>query len=311
MSIDEGISFRRLEILIAFLENGNLSRTAELLETSTVSVHRALHSLQESVRCPLFVHQGRHLVPTAAAHVLADVGKDVLTTLSKGINATRQAAGYGAGHIKLGSLYSLTIQLVPEVIVGLRSRLPDLQAELILGSNAELLTKLRAGTIDATLMAMPPAEPDVVSVALQEDHMYFAAPLGSPYAGHSMIDLKICTAEQFLSLGEGFATQQGFKSAFQAARFEPNISMQVADIFSLANLVSGGLGYTLLPGRVQTIFQHKIQFIALEEPYRCPHTLGLSFLRARERDPDLLALTAICRKVASEADRRGNPNPPA
>lgn len=305
MPIDEGISFRRLEILITFIEHGNLSRTAEILGTSTVSVHRALHSLQESVRCPLFVHQGRHLVPTSAAHVLADAGKDVLAAMGKGITATRRAAGYGAGHIKLGALYSLTIQLVPEVIVGLRSRLPDVQSELVLGSNAELLGKLRSGTVDATLMAMPNVEPDLVSVPLQEDHMYFAAPLGSRYAGRSVIDLKICSGESFLSLGEGFATQQGFRSAFQAANFEPNISMQVADIFSLANLVSGGLGYTLLPGRVQTIFQHKVQFIPLEEPYRCPHILGLSFLRARERDPDLLALTAVCRKVASEADRRG------
>ena len=44
--IDEDITFRKLEILLAFMETGNLARAAERLDISTVSVHRALHSLE-------------------------------------------------------------------------------------------------------------------------------------------------------------------------------------------------------------------------------------------------------------------------
>jgi LysR family malonate utilization transcriptional regulator len=303
--IDETISFRKLEILLAFLESGSLARTAERLQTSTVSVHRALHSLEEGTRCSLFLHQGRNLVPTEAAQVLADVAREVLKTMSEGVRAARAVAGYANGHLKLGSLYSLTIQLVPEVIVGLRQRLSAVQAELVLGSNAELLDKLRAGQLDATLMALPEPEPGIVSIALQEDDMFFAAPLGSPYADRASIDLRDCRNDRFVTLGDGFATQQGFRRAFEVAGFTPQIVMQVGDIFSLANLVSGGVGYTLLPGRVRTIFNHKLQLIALDEPFRARQTIGLSFLASRERDPDLLVLASVCRAVADEPGRRG------
>ncbi|HJS03043.1 MAG TPA: LysR family transcriptional regulator, partial [Variovorax sp.] len=40
LHVDEEITFRRLEILLAFLETGNLARTAEKLDISAVSVHR-------------------------------------------------------------------------------------------------------------------------------------------------------------------------------------------------------------------------------------------------------------------------------
>jgi len=297
--IDDDISFRKLEVLLAFMEAGSLARAAERLGTSPVSVHRALHSLEEGARCALFRHQGRNLIPTEAAQVLAEVAREVLKAMADGIRATRSAAGYADGQLKLGALYSLTIQTVPEVIVHLRQRRPGLQAELVLGSNAELLERLRAGTLDATLMAVPDAEPGILSIPLMEDDMFFAAPLGSPYAALASIDLRRCAAERFVSLGEGFATQRGFQDAFTVAGFAPEIAMRVGDIFTLANLVSGGVGYSLLPGRVRSIFQHKVQFIPLDEPYRARQSIGLSFLRARERDPDLLGLAAVCRVVAA------------
>jgi pyrroline-5-carboxylate reductase len=70
--IDEEITFRKLEILLAFMEAGNLARAAEQLGVSTVSVHRALHSLETGTRCSLFRLEGRNLQPTDAAHALAD-----------------------------------------------------------------------------------------------------------------------------------------------------------------------------------------------------------------------------------------------
>jgi len=73
------------------------------------------------------------------------------------------------------------------------------------------------------------------------------------------------------------------------------VVMQTGDIFSLMNLVSGGLGCTLLPGRVRDVFPHKVQLIPLQPKYLMRQTIGLSFLRSRERDPNLLTLLSVCR----------------
>jgi len=61
------------------------------------------------------------------------------------------------------------------------------------------------------------------------------------------------------------------------------------------NLVSGGIGCTLLPGRVRDMFEHKVQLIPLQQRFHMRQHIGLSFLRTRERDPNLLALAAVCR----------------
>lgn len=295
--IDEELSFRRLEVLLVFLEAGNLARAAERLNTSSVSVHRALHGLEEGTRCALFRHEGRNLIPTEAAHVLADVSREVLHTLEKGISATRQIAGYCSDTIRIGSLYSLTSRAVPAVIMGLKLRRPELHTELALGSNVDLAQQLRDGAIDAALMGLPEAMADVEAEPLFQDEIFFAAPAQSPYAQMADIDLSACRDESFVSLAEGFVTQNGFQEAFRIAAFTPRVVMKTGDIFSLMNLVSGGVGCTLLPGRVRGVLPPDVRLVPLQGRYLVRQTIALCFLRSRERDPNLLSLLAVCRSA--------------
>lgn len=295
--INEDLSFRKLEILITFLECGSLGRAADRLGISAVSVHRALHSLEAGTRCALFRLEGRNLQPTEAAHALAEVAKDVLQRMDEGIRATRALAGYAAERIRIGSLYSLTSGTVPSLIMALKTRKPDVQAELILGSNTDLLQKLRDGTIDAAVIGQPDNAADIESQALFDDTIYFAAPANSPYAARASINLADCTDERFVSLQEGFVTYSRFLDAFRIAGFEPQVVMTTNDIFSLMNLVGGGIGCTLLPGRIRGVLPPTVRLIPLEPRFEIRQTIALCFLRTRERDPNLLALLAASRTL--------------
>lgn len=76
--ISDEITFRKLKILLAYMEGGNLNAAARMLDISAVSVHRALHSLEEGTSCQLFSLKGRNLIPTEAAQVLAEVSREVV-----------------------------------------------------------------------------------------------------------------------------------------------------------------------------------------------------------------------------------------
>lgn len=294
------ISLRKLASLLAFMEMGNLARAAERLDTTPASMHRALHSLEEALRCPLFRPQGRQLVPTEAAHVLAQAAREVLQRLDEGIRATRRAAGHGSGRLRVGSLYSLTSRAVPTAILALKQRRPQLQAELVLGSNADLLRKLREGTIDAALMGHQPDAADLESEGLFEDEIGFAAPVGSRFASLSAVDLGACAHEPFVALTEGFVTLDAFNAAFRVAGFTPALSMRTGDIFSLMNMVQGGVGCTLLPERVRPALPPGVVMVPLQARFRVSQSIVLHFLRTRERDPDVLALLAVCRSLKAQ-----------
>ncbi|RCI97174.1 LysR family transcriptional regulator, partial [Klebsiella pneumoniae] len=45
--INQEITFRKLSVFMMFMAKGNIARTAEAMKLSSVSVHRALHTLEE------------------------------------------------------------------------------------------------------------------------------------------------------------------------------------------------------------------------------------------------------------------------
>jgi LysR family malonate utilization transcriptional regulator len=181
-------------------------------------------------------------------------------------------------------------------------RRPELAVDLTLGSNQELLHSLDDGRLDAIVIGLQGAveNQQLLAVPLFEDEVYLAAPLGSPYAGRAQVDLRELHDEKFMTLGGGFVTSDSFDHAFQQAGYVPETIMRVSDIFSLINLVAGGMGYSLLPGRVAD-FSTRVDLIPLDARYASRQVITLLLSRSRERDPNLLALAAECRMYGTRS----------
>lgn len=45
-----------------------------------------------------------------------------MSLMSRGLEATRKVAGVGQGRLRIGTLYSLTLETVPRIIMGMKLR---------------------------------------------------------------------------------------------------------------------------------------------------------------------------------------------
>ncbi|QWE08116.1 LysR family transcriptional regulator [Polynucleobacter ibericus] len=296
--LNEELTLRKLEILCSFVRTGSLSKTAEELHLSSVSIHKALHSLESGIGCPLFVKEGRQLKALPAALYLAEESADLLGDVDRILKKTRAKSGVESGQIRLGSMYSLTANIIPRIIMGTKIRRPDLDIDLYLGSNEDLMKRLTEGSVDAVVIAVPAKDlPEGLQVvSLFEDQLFLASSKGAKPT-QAEVDLSEYRHEKFLTLQDGFATTSGFYEAFQLAGFKPNVVMKVGDIFSLMNMVSGDLGRSLLPGRVKALMGNAIEFTPLLPKYQVIQRIGLMYLQANESNPNILALAAEARML--------------
>jgi LysR family malonate utilization transcriptional regulator len=295
--LSDTFTLKKLEIFLAFMRSGTLSDAAEKLNMSSVSVHRAIHSLEEELKCPLFRQEGRLLVPLPTAKVLEEQVEQVIHSLEEAINTTRETAGLYSNLFKLGALYSLTLTTVPKLIAGLKLRNGDLNIELMLNSNDALLKKLRGFELDAMLIALDDSfdTPEFTTLPLFEDDILLAVPRDSELAQLEAITLAKLINPTFVTLTNGFATFRDSYRVFDQAGFEPNVVMQVSDIFSLISMVGAGVGYALLPKRVEKGFEDKIKLIPIEGQDTVRQKIGMVCLASRERDPRILSCIAECR----------------
>ncbi|KAA8735109.1 LysR family transcriptional regulator [Acinetobacter qingfengensis] len=302
MDIDDELTLKKIQIFLAFMRCGNLSRTAAEMQMSNVSIHKAIHSLENALRCPLFKHEGRSLIPLKSAYILEEYSQKLMQDLVTSINKTREAAGFAAKVLHLGSLYSLTVNTIPNVISRLKLRRGELDIQLLLSSNLDLVKKLKSTELDAIIVALNETTEDVdfETLPIFEDNIYLAVNKNLPLAQMQKIDLSTLKHETFLTLSKGFATRSDSDVMFEKAGINPEVFLQVSDIFTLISMVNAGVGLALLPGRISTIYESSVKLIPLQAPYQIKQKIGLVFLRSKERDPNLLALVAECRMFAKQ-----------
>lgn len=300
MQIDDEITLKKIQIFLAFMRYGNLSKTADDMQVSNVSIHKALHSLESALRCPLFKNEGRNLIPLKSAYVFEEHAKKIVADLVLSMEKTREAAGFAAKVLRLGSLYSLTVKTIPSLISGLKLRRSELDIQLLLSSNQDLVTKLKQTEIDAIIVALneTTASHDFEVLPMFQDDIFLAVPKDSKYAALAEIDLSLLKEETFITLNKGFATHSDSEVVFQKAGFEPKVALQVSDIFTLISMVSSGVGFALLPGRISAVYESSVKLIPLRADFHIQQHIGLVFLKSKERDPNLLALIAECRMFA-------------
>ncbi|KEZ78278.1 LysR family transcriptional regulator [Salinisphaera hydrothermalis] len=300
MSGSDEITLRKLEIFLVFMRERNLARAAEALGLSSVSVHKAIHSLETAVGAPLFAHRGRALEPLASATVLEAHAADIIDGIQRSVDATRQAAGIAPRTFRIGSLYSLTIELVPQIITAIQASLPGCNIELVLGSNTDLEDKLAAGEIDASVMCVHDIDRGRSRrvIDLFDDEMYLTSPRDSAPV-RTPVDLRDWAGQSFVMLSQEFSSGRDAYRMFQQAGVTPRVALRANDIFTLSSLVRGGVGLALLPGRISQLYPGALQFSRVKREQRVAQTLGLCYLASRAGDEAIMALETAAREATA------------
>ncbi len=271
-----GITLKKLEVFLVYLETLSMAKAAERLNMTGVGVHRALHSLEDCLRCKLFLSEGRNLKPMQSAFVFKDYATQILEHLEIAANHCREVADGERMTLRIGTLYSLTPQFMPSVISKLAVQHPNIRIEMTTNSNKRLLERLKANLVDVIIISTPAdfCTQTFYSEFLFEDEAFIVT---SPEVGldeKTPIDLQSLKSEQFVTLADGFATFKGLQQATARAGFTPKLALQVHDIFTMGGLVRAGVGYSLMPGRTRTMFPD-LHFTPLQEKYRVEQQISL------------------------------------
>lgn len=303
--IDDDITLKKLQIFLSFMRCKTLKATAEQFGVSGVSIHKALHSLEEGLRCPLFEHQGRNLIPLSSAETLQIRCEAIFNDLNLAIRQTQESGGVFSDSLNLGSLYSLTFDMVPKILTGLRTRKPTINVSLSQGSNEFLFQQLDKMIFDVILVSMESDKPipGYVILPIYQDEMMVVVSKSSRFSLREDIGLEELTNDPLITLKPGFATYLDCNRSFKRAQVEPTVTMQVGDIFTLLSMVESNIGYSVVPSRVKDKFNPNITFIKIRHGYGVKQIVSMICLESKERDPSVLACIAECRLYSLEKQR--------
>jgi LysR family hydrogen peroxide-inducible transcriptional activator len=286
-------SLRQLQYALAVEETGGFRRAAERCLVSQPALSSQLALLEEALGAPIFERGARRILVTASGRVLLDQARRVLIAAEELSNAAARLGDPLTSSLRVGVIPTLSPYLVPELVGPLRGAFPALQLIWHEAHTKELRALLESGELDAAVVALESDLGDVDTEPLGRDAFLLAVPPEHRLAAPSTpVRLDELLGETVLLLEDGHCLRDQ-TLRFCGDRLTAESGVRATSLSTLAQMVAGGSGATLLP-RLALASENRHGRLVIrpfvEAPFR---TVGLVW---RDRSP----LSSALRKLAAQ-----------
>jgi LysR family transcriptional regulator, hydrogen peroxide-inducible genes activator len=240
------LSIRQLQYIVAVADTLGFHRAAERCGVSQPTLSSQVQKLEDVLGVRLFERDRRRVLVTTAGHPIIAHARTVLVGLEDLLRAARETTEPLAGTLRLGVIPTIAPYLLPWITPAIAKRWPKLRLSLVEQKTDELLADLRAGELDAGLLAVVDGMDDLASEVVLEDPFVAALPSAHPLAKKKQVSIAELEREPVLLLEDGHCLREQ-ALALCRRTVVTETDLRATSLATLVQMVSAGAGVTLLP----------------------------------------------------------------
>ncbi|MDR9838584.1 LysR substrate-binding domain-containing protein [Herbaspirillum huttiense] len=235
-----------LEIFRTVVAEGGVTRAAERLNRVQSNVTTRIKQLEESIGVPLFVRDRKRLVLTASGEALLDYAERILDLVQEAREVV--SPQNPRGRLRIGSMESAAASRLPAPLAEFHQRWPEVRLELSTGPTDVLIAGVRAGKLDAALVAGPIEDGALSATPLYKEELLLVTPR-SHRRVRSPEDVMLDTLIVF---EQGCAYRRHAESWFagQGKGGVPVRTLELASYHAILACVAAGAGVAVVPRSV-------------------------------------------------------------
>jgi LysR family hydrogen peroxide-inducible transcriptional activator len=242
------VNLRDLRYLVAVADERHFGRAADACFVSQPTLSTQIRKLERELGVELVERNPRHVALTGIGERVVERARAVIREVDGIVDDARQSQDPATGTLRLGLFPTLAPYLLPHVVPEVHRRFPNLELLLVEEKSEVLHQQVRAGSLDAVLLARPVHDEQLHEQFLFEEPFVLAVPAGHPLAAvGEPIPTSVLAGEQLLLLEEGHCLRDQALSVCQLAGGGERRGFRATSLETLRQMVAAGVGMTLLP----------------------------------------------------------------
>ncbi|MBC3185403.1 LysR family transcriptional regulator [Corynebacterium sp. zg-331] len=241
----------QLRTFVTIADNKHFGTAAAKLNISQPSLSQALSALENGIGVQLIERSTRRVIVTPIGERLLPYAKAALDATDIFVAHSRGSYGQLAGPLSLGVIPTIAPYLLPALLPLLQQEYPELEPRIVEDRTTHLLAMLRDGRIDAALLALPSEASGLIDLPLYQEEFVVVVPASHHLAGRDDLTLQSLEELQLLLLNDGHCLHDQIVNLCRRADLNPSEAAsavtQASSLTTIAQLVAGGLGSTLIP----------------------------------------------------------------
>ena len=243
-------TLRQLQYLKFLAEHGGFGRAAEAAHVTQPTLSAGIQELERTLGAPVVDRARSGVILTAVGEEALRRAHLILNEAEELMQAAKSAGKPFTGRFRLGVIPTIAPYLLPRALPAMRRRFPDLRLFLREDLTQRLLTGLKAGQLDAALIALPFDTSGLGWAHVSDDELLAAAPVDHPWARSATVTPSAEDAGELILLEDGHCLRDHVLAACglkppRAA--DDDEGFAATSLATLVQMVGSGLGVTFLP----------------------------------------------------------------
>jgi len=287
------MDLRQLRQFVVVAEELNFRKAADRLHMTQPPLSASMQRLEEHLGVTLLERSRTKVRLTVAGTAFLQEVRHLLGQAECAVEVARSAVHGAADVLRISSVESAALELLPKVLHGLRLRYPLARLLVHTDSTQNEIAALHEGSLDvAIIVPAASASEQLVIADLKQERFCVAVPATHPLRDRECIRLSELAGEQFLSLYP-FSASPGYSAAllraFQDSNVQPRVHPGESKTF-LANLALVGAGgsVALVPRPMRRLQVANVAFLDVVSDAGEPLLYPLAIARAARNDRPLV-----------------------
>lgn len=294
-----------LRALVAVAEHGNIKDATEQLHRTTSALSMTLKQIEDRLGGPLF-EADRKQTLTELGLLVRDTGVILLRDYDCAMEAIAAHAGAFSGRLRLASVPSVAVTLLPQALREFLQTRPDVDVELVDTDSTDVWHMVESGQVDMGFASAPSESMHLRFDALFREPFRLICHSASVMASKSEpIEWRDLEGTNLI-MNEALRAvpQQNFKHLTERSH------LSVRNVSSLIAMVVADMGVTLLPNLATINLPADVACLTLADA-SCSRTVGViqrpdkvvsslarafqeTFARSVQRQGKVLLLQGVC-----------------
>lgn len=255
-----GLDLVSLRILVAAVEEGNLSRAAEREHIAISAVSRRITDLELRLGVKLLHRHDRGVRPTAATELVLERIRGIFDLLDQIVGDVNDIRRGAKGLVRMRAHMTAVAGSLHIKIARFLERHPGIDVELDEATSADILHAVRVGTCDLGLVSGTVDGGELCLIPWATDQLVVVLPLGNPLLQSDRLRLVDLLDQPFIGMQRDSALLPLFRHHAASTGRRLRERAHVTSFENARKMVQAGLGISIIPAEAAYPFAHEDGF---------------------------------------------------
>jgi LysR family transcriptional regulator, hydrogen peroxide-inducible genes activator len=261
------MTLSELRFVVSVAKEKNFRRAAVKSFVSQPALSLAIKKIENELGVLIFERNRMGISLTSVGEKIVNQAQTVLEEVDKIKAISMVDKNDQQVNVKIGLIYSIAPYLLPSIIPLLKNTSPDIILEAEEDITKNLINKLKDGSIDAAIIALPFDVPGIETQPLYDEPFKVLIPIKHAWNNKQKINAKDLKNEKILLLDNTHCFSMQVREACPGISDKAEVQVGTS-LETIRNMVASNLGISILPqsATVNNYSNDLINILSFENP---------------------------------------------